>query len=211
MTEEDLRIVVDDGVVLEARLAARPGAGVAVLCHPHPLYGGCMDNNVVLAARNALAGLGKGTVRFNFRGVGRSTGTYDEGRGEVRDLEAVFQRFDDHTPRDLVAYSFGAWVALRAVQAGLAPDTLCLVSPPVSFMEFSGLGLPTSPTLIVAGDRDEFCRSGDLRSWLAEVGADASSLEDVTLAGADHFYSGRERSLGDAIAGFYRGLTPRAS
>ena len=78
-------------------------------------------------------------------------------------------------------------------------------------MDFSGLGLPRVPTLIVAGDRDEFCRRGDLRSWLRAAGADASSLEDVTLAATDHFFSGRERSLVDEIVRFFRGLTPPAS
>lgn len=203
--EAAIEIAAPDGVVLEGRLgrAEADGRGAALLCHPHPLYGGAMSNNVVVAARDALAGLGLATLRFNFRGVGRSGGDYDEGRGEQLDLEAAFATLATETGGPgvhLVAYSFGAWVAARALRAGLAPASAVLISPPVDFMDFSGLPPPAAPALVVSGDRDQFGAAAAVDRWLEPVGA----IDRVLLRGVDHFYgtAGAEAALQEAIARF---------
>jgi pimeloyl-ACP methyl ester carboxylesterase len=96
-----------------------PGSTVAVICHPHPIFGGSMHNKVVHAAAEALAGLGMPVVRFNFRGVGRSAGRHDGGRGETDDLKVVLDDLAARFPGAPIlaaGYSFGAWVALRVVR-----------------------------------------------------------------------------------------------
>jgi alpha/beta superfamily hydrolase len=204
--EEAIQISASDGVILEARLGRgrEPrGRGGALLCHPHPLYGGAMSNNVVVAARDALAGLGLTTLRFNFRGVGRSGGEHDGGRGEQLDLEAAFARLATEVEgagAHLVAYSFGAWVAARALRAGLAPASTVLISPPVDFMDFSDLPPPTGRALVLSGDRDQFGAAAAVDRWLGPPG----SIERVVLRGVDHFYgtANAEAALKEAIARF---------
>lgn len=188
---------------LEAR--HRPGAGTrsAVICHPHPRYGGTQDNNVVLDARDALAEAGFGTLRFNFRGVGQSGGRFAEGLGEAEDLGPVFAALAEREPTEmhLAAYSFGAWVALRATTDGVvSPASLLLFSPPVDFMPFDGLRLPDCPCLMVVGDRDGFCALDSLDGWLRDQ--NTSALTRVVLPGTDHFYGGPQPGLTRAITDF---------
>lgn len=206
MTETEIRIHSSSGISLQARMSRGPRAGTAVICHPHPLYGGNMDNNVVLAVRDAFAGLGLGTIRFNMRGVGQSTGSFDNGRGEAGDLAAVLEhaRSLDPAPEEihLAAYSFGAWVSLRAVAEGLRPWTCTLVSPPLDLMNFEGLSLPPCPTLVITGDHDDFCSKASLERF---CGLDPSTgrrndANMVVLEDTDHFYLGREGALAAAIS-----------
>jgi len=189
------------------RLEARhqPGAGKrsVVICHPHSRYGGNLDNNVVLTARDALAELGFGTLRFNFRGVGQSGGRYADGLGEAEDLGPVFAALVKREPGTvhLAAYSFGAWVALRATtDRVVSPATLMLFSPPVDFMPFDGLRLPDCPCLVVVGDRDGFCALDSLEGWLRSQ--DQTALTRVVLPGVDHFYGGPQPGLTRAITEF---------
>jgi alpha/beta superfamily hydrolase len=203
MAEITLMVDVGDHA-LEAR--HQPGAGerAVILCHPHPQYGGSMDNNVVLTARDALAALGFGTLRFNFRGVGRSGGSHAEGLGEADDLAPLLE---DLAGRDgaevhLAGYSYGAWVALQAIRGGLAPASLLLFSPPVDFMPFENLRLPDIDCLITVGDRDEYCAVSSLKRWL---GDHTDRLRQVVLPGGDHFYWGQEAALTRAITAFVGG------
>ncbi len=183
----------------------QPGAGerAAVICHPHPRYGGTMDNNVVLAARDALVAEGFGTLRFNSRGVGKSGGRYNDGQGEAQDLKPLLAALAEREPvtAHLAAYSFGAWVALRATTDGLvSPASLMLFSPPVDFMPFDGLRLPDCPCLVVVGDRDEYCALASLDDWLG--GQDTTALTRNVLPGGDHFYGSTGPGLKRAITEF---------
>lgn len=182
-------------------------AEIAVICHPHPQYGGTMDNNVVMAARDVLSEKGYGTIRFNMRGVGSSTGSYDNGEGEADDVAAVFRHAQESGKASegvhLVAYSFGAWVALKAVTKGLSPSTLTLISPPVDFTDFGDLALPACPCLIVSGDADDFCSELSLRRWLDPQAKDRDDVSVRILPLTDHFYFGREGPLEDALKGFF--------
>lgn len=202
--EQRVTIPTDDGLSLEGGFTpgSRPGGGIVT--HPHPLYGGNMDNNVVLAARAALEGLGLAALRFNFRSVGASGGDHGGGKAEVADIlgAAAFVRAEltEAAPVHLVGYSFGATVAVRATMAGLAPASLVLVSPPVDFMTMSHLTLPSCPTLVVVGERDEFCSEATLRAWLASNAPADVPVE--LLPHADHFYVGSDHRVRRAIAGF---------
>lgn len=151
---------VGSGVSLEARLSipADARAGV-VLCHPHPLYGGDMESPVVARAAEACAGRNVATLRFNFRGVGGSTGTHDDGRGEQDDVRAALAELRRRLPVGAAVaaagYSFGA-----AVAAAVAADTpmagLALIAPPVRITPMTA---PTvsGPILIVVGTDDPYC------------------------------------------------------
>jgi uncharacterized protein len=179
------------------------GAG-GVICHPHPLYGGDMDNGVVSTLQRILHRFGCSTLRFNFRGVGRSSGVYGDGEGEVEDLQAAVSYLDGHGLRQLhlAGYSFGAWIALKACHAGLQPASLILVSPPLDFLRFDGLQLPSCPSLITGGDRDEFCRKDSLLSWVSRQSTAPEVISHKVLPGCDHFYWGKEAILSAEVAEF---------
>jgi alpha/beta superfamily hydrolase len=188
------------GVVLEGRFLAGAGKGGVVITHPHPLFGGSMDNNVVWTAGRAFAARGWATLRFNFRGVGESTGSYGQGVAEVDDVAAalVFLQERAAGPSYVVGYSFGAAVAARAMLQGLAADGLLTIAPPIAFMEMAWLPEVPRLKLAVVGDRDELCPLMDLQALVAERrprGGEPEVPEIRVIAGADHFFGGREEAL----------------
>lgn len=182
------------GVSLEARFLPGSAPGGALITHPHPLYGGSMDNNVVWTVRQAFAARGWSTLRFNFRGVGLSSGSYGQGLAEVDDVAAAlaFLKGKALGPHFVIGYSFGAAVAARAMLSGLEADGIVLLSPPIAFMEMDFLPQVPKLNLIIAGDRDDLCPLEALR---AALGAREPAVEIVVIAGADHFYGGREQQL----------------
>ena len=160
----------------------------AVLCHPHPLYGGDMDNAVVMAMKNGFLRNNFTVLRFNFRGVGRSGGSHAGGFKEVFDVVACYDFLKQKGVEEvwLGGYSFGAWVALKAIgesNAEMQIKGLVMVSPPVDFMDFSHLKLPSCPALIVVGSSDQLCSLESLKKWLND---NPASL--VVVNGADHFF-----------------------
>ena len=179
-------------------LPEREAPGAAVVCHPHPMYGGSMYNNVVEAVLEALWRRQFATLRFNFRGVGDSEGEYDGGEGELDDVrEAVaFLAGKAGVKSALLAgYSFGASVSLRAGLTDPAVDRLVLVALPVAMM--TGPSDSTSkPFLLVSGDRDSYSPLEPLRTLAGKLGSRAR-LE--VLAGADHFFGGYEARLSALI------------
>jgi hypothetical protein len=181
----------------------RPSGGFAVVCHPHPLHGGTMLNKVVHTLARAFQELGLATLRFNYRGVGTSAGTYDNGRGETEDALAVVAHGQARWPGAAVwlgGFSFGAVVALR-VAARVRPARLISVAPAVGRPEPVSLSRPACPWLIVQGDADEIV---DYR----QVQVFAASFEPAPqlqiLAGVDHFFHGRLQQLHDAVIAFSR-------
>jgi hypothetical protein len=172
--------------------------GAALVCHPHPMYGGSMYNNVVEAVLEALWRREFATLRFNFRGVGDSEGEYDGGEGELDDVrKAVAFLAGKAGVKSVVlaGYSFGASVSLRAGLTDPAVDRLVLVALPVAGM--TGPSDSTSkPVLLVSGDRDTYSPLEPLRTLAAKLGSRAR-LE--ILAGADHFFGGYEAQLSALI------------
>jgi alpha/beta superfamily hydrolase len=188
------------GLSLEGRLTLGAAPGGAVITHPHPLFGGSMANNVVWTAVRAFAARGLAALRFNFRGVGRSTGTYGGGLEEVADVVAALEFLKSRTPGPyyLVGYSFGASVAGRALLQGLAADGAIFIAPPIAFMDLSFLPRVPGLRLIVVGDRDELCPLASLRALLAERQAapeDTPPPAVRVIEGTDHFFGGGEEIL----------------
>jgi len=183
---------------LSGELAGKPGrrTGGIVLCHPHPQFGGDMYYPLVEVLAGELAGSGYSTLRFNFRGVGRSGGRYGGGDGEVLDvLGAVdYLRSQQAFPVeavDVIGYSFGAWVGLRAAAVGNVRRAvgLCL---PAGLFDFVFLRDLKIPLLAVHGTRDQFTPEGTVRDLVR--GRSAPSRMEIITDG-DHFMAGREKEI----------------
>ena len=205
ITGQPVAIPSGAGLVLEGVLAMPPEPRVGVvLCHPHPLYGGDMDNPVVLAIAAACLDAGLATLRFNFRGVGGSSGAWDEGRGEQDDVQAALAALRARLPAPagvaVAGYSFGAAMAAAVAGAGEPLAGLALIAPPLAMRPWQP---PASfalhgPLLLVAGDSDQYCPTTALTAL-------AQALPKATLTvidGTDHFFfTGLERLAG-AVAGW---------
>ena len=190
---------------------AGPPSALAVICHPHPLYGGSMGNKVVHMLAAGLRERGAQSLRFNFRGVGHSAGEFDNGEGETGDLCAVVeqaqQRFPD-LPLWLAGFSFGAWVAARGVTlAGLRPRGLLLVAPPVNMYDFAGLpGMPV-PWMVIQGRQDEIVPADAVAQW---VKRQQPAPLFVALPDAGHFFHGRLNALKAAVTANFPPPAPEA-
>ena len=208
IAEETIGLTTLDGVSLEGRISVPDRAiGGAVLCHPHPLYGGDMDNPVVVRCQEVFASLGLATLRFNFRGVGASTGSHGQGVAERLDVEAAMAGLQTAAPGAgqlvLMGYSFGAAVAAHVATKGERLRGLCLVGPPLTFPGFdlpSLVGALVAPTLVVAGSQDEYCPLSVLRV----VGDQLPSAQVSIVEGANHFFFGKLFPLGETLAAWLR-------
>lgn len=173
---------------------------VAVVCHPHPLHGGAMTNKVAYTLARAFQRAGAVAVRFNFRGVGESSGTHDGGKGEREDAAAVVQWARSSypgLPLYLGGFSFGAGIA-ASVAAALDAAVLVTVALPVARLA-DGIRPPGCPWLIVHGSEDELVALDELKAWVERHAADARL---VVLEGATHFFHGRLRELSEHVESF---------
>ena len=189
---------------LEALLnAGAPDAThAAVVCHPHPLYGGTMHTKVVFHAMKALNGFGFPVLRFNFRGVGLSEGEHAEGRGEVDDVRAALGWLEGEfaKPVVLAGFSFGASTGLRAACPDERVQAMISLGTPVKMEDrsysYSFLGGCAKPKLFVSGARDTFGPKEELERVVA---AAPEPKELVIIEGADHFFEGRLAEMRSAI------------
>jgi alpha/beta superfamily hydrolase len=197
MIQEERIWITSDDLKLEGlfQRGETPNKG-AVLTHPHPAMGGTMYSNVVESLVEVFGHMGLSTLRFNFRGAGRSEGMYDEGRGEVNDLGGAISCLRDKGVEDIIlsGYSFGAWIVSRYIQDEAGFAKVILVSPPVSIYSFDVEKLIGRISLIIHGDRDSYCRSDDARSFGETV-----KSQVVEIPRTDHFFAGRENLLIQAI------------
>lgn len=183
---------VEDGV---------PPAGIAVVCHPNPLHEGTMHNKVVHMVARAFARRHIPALRFNYRGVGRSTGEHDEGHGETDDalamVAAMRERFGP-LPVWLAGFSFGAYVALRAARRTDC-EGLVLVAPPVSLRFDFEQPMPDCPVLVIQGDADELVDHDAVAAWVASR-EPRPRLE--VLPGVGHFFHGKLTRVRALVDGF---------
>jgi hypothetical protein len=178
--------------------AIAPGMA-AVVCHPHPLFGGTMHNKVVFQAAKALDSLGIAVLRFNFRGAGLSEGVHDKGRGELDDVRAALQYLGVEfpgTPVLVAGFSFGCWVGLRAGCEDARVEKLIGIGAPVNNSDFSYLAKCAKPKLVVHGSNDEH---GDVENVRQMVASLPGENELVVVDGVDHFFTGKIEELGKAI------------
>ena len=176
-----------------------------VMCHPHPLFQGSMDNKVVTTLTRAFAELGFITLRFNYRGVGKSTGEYDHGAGEAQDTLAVLsylqQRFGALKTFVLGGFSFGGFVAYQTAIQNL-PDALILISPSIAKLN-ADTPEPLCPTLVIQGDNDETIPAETVYAWL-KTRKNSITVKEIT--GASHFFHGKLPDLRQISQDFINGL-----
>ena len=190
---------------LEGELQLPEGNGpfpVVTVCHPHPLYGGDMDNNVVMAVYFALVKSSIAALRFNFRGIGNSGGSYGEGVGEQDDLQAALDFLStlkeiDSQRIGLAGYSFGGMVAAHVAIKDNRIKQLALISPALNETDWIRLKKYALPKLILIGEADT---SVPFRPFQHFFG-DAKQYQ--IIAGADHFWYGFEEQLSGKIARFF--------
>jgi len=193
--------VGDLEVVVDAR-ATTPLRGVALVCHPHPLQGGTLDNKVAHTLAKTFHALGYVAIRFNFRGVGRSAGTFDEGIGETEDALAVLRharsRFGEALPVALAGFSFGSFVQTR-VASQVKSEGLVLVGPAVNRFQVDRV---PPDTIVVHGEEDDVVPLADVFAW-----ARPQELSVVVFPGCGHFFHGRLLQLARVVTA----LWPRAA
>jgi alpha/beta superfamily hydrolase len=203
------------GLRLEGRLAVPDGrapSGGVVLCHPHSKYGGSMSSSMIPALQRAFVAAGWAALRFNFRGVGRSEGTFDGGTGEVADVHGALARVREEIeePVAVAGWSFGALVALNAVAAERRVESFTGIAPPAQRAFAGRFALPTiasldawcARTLLVGGTADDFCLPEDLRRLGAQL---PPPVEVRVVEGADHFFTDRMDELSEMVVGFVTG------
>ena len=200
---------------LEALLnaGAESATHTAVVCHPHPLFGGTLHNKVVFHTMKALNSFGFPVLRFNFRGTGLSQGEHDHGNGEVDDVRAALDWLDAefHLPLVFAGFSFGAAVGLRAACADTRVRAVMGVGTPIGPVAadsevprtytFDFLQECMKPKLFVSGARDQFGPRGKLEALVASI---PEPRKLVMIEGADHFFEGRLRELREAIETWIR-------
>jgi alpha/beta superfamily hydrolase len=208
---ETRTLVTDDGVRLEAELARAEGARAgAVLCHPHPQFGGTMRSMVTSALFEALPGSGVTTLRFNFRGVEASEGSYDGGNLERVDVEAAIGALAPSLPAGvplvLVGWSFGADMAL-SVRAPRV-NAWVGIAPPLRFVhDLAGLEDDTRPKLVLLAQHDEFRPAAEVEA----VAARWANTDVHVIGGASHFFVGRTDRVIEMTLEFFDRLTTEES
>lgn len=186
---------------LEALLDLPDGEprAVAVFGHPHPLHGGTMHTKALYQAAKAMPRIGVAALRINFRGVGRSAGTFDSGAGEKDDFRAAIayaaERFPD-LPIWAAGMSFGSWVAMTVGAEDARVSLLLGIAPPVDRYDFDALRTCTLPKFIVHGESDELISIKDIRKFYAQI---PEPKELVTIEDANHLFEGKTSQVGEAV------------
>jgi alpha/beta superfamily hydrolase len=178
---------------------------VAVICHPHPLYGGTMHGKVVVTASHAFLDLGIPSLRFNFRGVGKSTGKYDNGRGETDDVRAAMDYASQKGERIIViGYSFGAWVGMKAGCGDGRVKALIGIGMPAGFGDMDFLKNCGKPVLFIHGTLDKLIPIGKIEKLWQEI----PEPKKLIQIGADHFFTGKLDELAAAVQNLTRQYLP---
>ncbi len=195
-------------LLLEGALSlpeAAPPLPAVIVCHPHPLHGGSMDNNVVLALTETLAQASFLAFRFNFRGVGLSQGEFGHGIREQEDVEAAITLVSSMKEVDpgrigLAGYSAGAAFALPVGSGDGRIGAMAAVSPPLDMFDFGFLKHCSRPTLLISGSMDDFTSDNRFLEFCREI---PDHADCVSIDGADHFWWGSEPALASRVAAFF--------
>ncbi len=194
------RVQIGSKLKLDAVLKEQETKKGVVICHPHPLYGGSMNNNVVNALENGFYERGFTTLKFNFRGVGRSEGVYDEGIGEMDDVICAVnflkETLKDNASILLAGYSFGAWVSIRAALELEGIDSIFIVAYPFSVYDSSPLKQFKGKMVFVAGKYDDIAPVEPLLELYKDLPLTEKNLKIIE---SDHFFFGKENEITEFI------------
>lgn len=187
-----------EGLLLSGLLHRGSGDKAALITHPHPLYGGDMYSPVVETIARAYLSEGYSTLRFDFRGTGKSQGQYSGGKKEPEDVAAAIEYLAGTGANhiDLAGYSFGAWVCALGADRYQGIGRMIMVSPPVAFTDFEGIRAIPALRMVITGSEDEFAPPEMIESMMPRWNHDARLH---IIHGADHFYFGFHRELEKAV------------
>ncbi len=177
-----------------------PNAPVALVCHPHPLHGGTMNNKVTYSMYQTFAKLGYSTLRFNYRGVGESQGEWGEGEGELADASSALDFLQTCNPQAselwITGFSFGAWVAMQLLMRRPETDRFLVVAPPANMFSFDFLAPCPCSGLILQGDADKVVPKERVDTMVASLRLQKGiTIDHRTLKGIDHFFTGQLETL----------------
>ena len=201
MAPDFLREIPGPAGPLEALLDEPDGEprAVAVFGHPHPLHGGTMHTKALYRAAKSMPRIGVAALRFNFRGVGGSAGTFDAGPGEKEDFKAAISFMSERYP-DLPIWaagmSFGSWIAMIAGAEDARVSLLLGIAPPVDRYDFDALKTCTLPKFIIHGEADELISIKDVRKFYSQL---PEPKELVTIEDANHLFEGKTSLVGEAV------------
>ncbi len=201
MTEEYITITGTGDICLEGYLNRQQTGKAVVLSHPHPLYGGNMDVPVICRMAACFQSAGITSLRFNFRGTGGSSGTFDEGLGEQEDVRRAldFLSSQGYDQLYLAGYSFGSWVNAHVVNAGVDVRDHMMVSPPAALLSFDQVEQLPDTGLIITGENDDFAPVSLVHDLLSRC---RISPRVEVLSNTDHFYAGALDTLGDLLSDY---------
>lgn len=173
--------------------AEERGAPVAVVLHPHPLYGGTMNNKIIYQLYQSFAKAGFSVLRFNFRGVGRSLGKFDDGIGELTDAAAALDWIQQQNPNAshcwIAGFSFGAWIALQLLMRRPEIEGFVSISPPANMYDFGFLSPCPAHGLVLQGEKDDIVQEAAVSQLVGKLGAQKGLKVDYkVIPGADHYY-----------------------
>ena len=171
----------------------KPGAPIALILHPHPQFGGTMNNKVVYAMYKAFVKRGFSTLRFNFRGVGRSQSTFDNGQGEMSDAASALDWMQAHNPNAsgcwIGGFSFGAWISMQLMMRRPEINGFISIAPPASQHDFSFLAPCPASGILVHGDRDEIVPVDSVDKLAAKLKSQKNiTIDYEVVKGCDHFF-----------------------
>ena len=194
---------------IEARYQRQktPGAPMALVLHPHPQFGGTMNNPLVYDLFHMFHGLGCTTVRFNFRGVGRSQGSFDNGAGELSDAAAVLDWMNTLYPNPsnvwVCGISFGAWIGMQLLMRRPEIEGFISICPPANLYDFSFLAPCPSSGLIIHGDKDAVVPHKDVTTLVDKLKTQKGIvIEQKVVQGANHFFDGKVEPLLTSIGAY---------
>jgi len=206
---KEVRVTFHSGnLSLEGILSIPEDSGLSpavIICHPHPLFGGSMDNNVVNSLFETLARASLSPFKFNFRGVGKSEGKFDQGKGEQEDVAAAISFISsvkevDSSRIGLVGYSAGAGFSLPVGCKDDRIKALAVISPPLSMFDFAFLKTCLKPKLVLSGTKDNFMPSKQFLEFCQSL---PNPREHESIEGADHFWWGYELTIAAKVTAFF--------
>ncbi len=189
------------------RHSGEDGAPIAVLMHPHPMYGGTMNNKVVYSMYHTFAEAGFNVLRFNFRGVGNSEGDYDKGEGELDDATAALQWLQVHNPRARACwvggFSFGAWISMQLLMRRPEVTSFVSIAPPANMYDFGFLAPCPTSGLIIHGTNDQVAPLSETRDLVERLHMQKGiHIELDEVAGANHYFQGHITTLDASVAAY---------
>ncbi|NQW10288.1 MAG: alpha/beta hydrolase [Alphaproteobacteria bacterium] len=201
---------------IEARYlhAPAPTAPIALMLHPHPQHGGTMNNKVVYSLYQTFVARGFSTMRFNFRGVGRSQGIYSGGEGELSDAATALDWLQTYNPNAkycwIAGFSFGAWIGMQLLMRRPEITGFISIAPPANMFDFTFLAPCPASGLVVQGDKDDLVPPESVKKLVDKLSTQRGiTITHTMIKGANHFFGQHIDQLGKIVGDYMDSVTPK--